>query len=118
MSFNLNEHKSNYIDEPGMYDVTITNSKDDYTKSSKPCIAVKFETADNKMTTCLYVEAVYSKLYRLALAAGLTEQQRAYFAPEMLIGRRVKINVIRSDKGINVAEAFAIDSPNNDEMPF
>jgi hypothetical protein len=117
---NLNEHQSSYIDQPGLYEVKITAAQDDYTKSGKNCVAVKFETADGKAISCNYVEAVYWKLFRLAQAAGLTEQERGKFEPKMLINRKIQIKVTADDQGrCNVSEAFSVGNVNNsDDMPF
>ena len=57
---NLNKYQSTYIDQPGMYEVTITESKNDYTRSGKECVFVKFETNKKQAITCSYVEAVFS----------------------------------------------------------
>ena len=104
----LNKYQSTYIDQPGMYEVTITEAKNDYTKSGKECVFVRFETEKNQAITCNYVEAVYFKLFRLAQSAGLTESQRANFEPDMLVGKRVKINVISNDNGyVNVGEVYS-----------
>lgn len=104
----LNKYQSTYIDQPGMHEVTITEAKNDYTRSGKECVFVRFETEKNQAITCSYVEAVYFKLFRLAQAAGLTESQRANFEPDMLVGKRVKINVISDDNGrVNVGEVYS-----------
>ena len=58
---NLNKYQSTYIDQPGMYVVTITESKNDYTRSGKECVFVRFETDKNQAITCSYVEAVFFK---------------------------------------------------------
>lgn len=121
---NLNKYQSMYIDQPGMYEVTITEAKNDYTRSGKECVFVRFETEQNQSITCSYVEAVYFKLFRLAQSAGLTESQRANFEPDMLIGKTVKINVISDDSGrINVGEVYSASlsstaSESGDAMPF
>ena len=121
---NLNKYQSTYIDQPGMYEVTITEAKNDYTRSGKECVFVRFETEQNQAITCSYVEAVYFKLFRLAQSAGLTESQRANFEPDMLIGKSVKINVISDDNGrVNVGEVYSASlsgtvSESNDAMPF
>ena len=47
---NLNKYQSTYIDQPGMYEVTITEAKNDYTRSGKECVFVKFETEKNQAT--------------------------------------------------------------------
>lgn len=120
----LNKYQSMYIDQPGMYEVTITEAKNDYTRSGKECVFVRFETEQNQSITCSYVEAVYFKLFRLAQSAGLTESQRANFEPDMLIGKTVKINVISDDSGrINVGEVYSASlsstaSESGDAMPF
>lgn len=120
----LNKYQSMYIDQPGMYEVTITEAKNDYTRSGKECVFVRFETEKNQSITCSYVEAVYFKLFRLAQSAGLTESQRANFEPDMLIGKTVKINVISDDSGrINVGEVYSASlsstaSESGDAMPF
>lgn len=120
---NLNEHKSTFISNAGSYNVTITAAQDDYTKGGKECVAVRFETDDNQAINCNYVEAVYWKLFRLAQAAGLTEQQRAAFEPSMLIGKSVMIKVMADEQGrCNVAEAFSTATPtapqNSPDIPF
>lgn len=121
---NLNKYQSMYIDQPGMYEVTITEAKNDYTRSGKECVFVRFETEKNQSITCSYVEAVYFKLFRLAQSAGLTESQRANFEPDMLIGKTVKIKVISDDSGrINVGEVYSASlsgtaSESGDAMPF
>ena len=121
---NLNKYQSTYIDQPGMYVVTITEAKNDYTRSGKECVFVRFETEQNQAITCSYVEAVYFKLFRLAQSAGLTESQRANFDPGMLIGKSVKINVISDDNGrVNVGEVYSASlsstaSESGDAMPF
>ncbi len=121
---NLNKYQSTYIDQPGMYVVTITEAKNDYTRSGKECVFVRFETDKNQAITCSYVEAVYFKLFRLAQSAGLTESQRANFEPDMLIGKSVKINVISDDNGrVNVGETYSASlsgtaSESGDAMPF
>lgn len=120
----LNKYQSTYIDQPGMYEVTITEAKNDYTRSGKECVFVRFETEKNQAITCSYVEAVYFKLFRLAQAAGLTENQRANFEPDMLVGKMVKINVISDDNGrVNVGEIYSASvsdaaSKSNEAMPF
>ena len=121
---NLNKYQSTYIDQPGMYEVTITEAKNDYTRSGKECVFVRFETEQNQAITCSYVEAVYFKLFRLAQSAGLTESQRANFDPGMLIGKSVRINVISDDNGrVNVGEVYSSSlsgkaSESDDAMPF
>jgi hypothetical protein len=121
---NLNKYQSTYIDQPGMYEVTITEAKNDYTRSGKECVFVRLETEKNQAITCSYVEAVYFKLFRLAQAAGLTESQRANFEPDMLVGKRVKINVISDDNGrVNVGEVYSASvsdaaSKSYEVMPF
>lgn len=121
---NLNQYQSTYIDQPGMYEVTITEAKNDYTRSGKECVFVRFETEKNQAITCSYVEAVYFKLFRLAQSAGLTESQRANFEPSMLIGKSVKINVISNDNGhVNVGETYSASPSDtapklNENMPF
>ena len=121
---NLNKYQSTYIDQPGMYEVTITEAKYDYTRSGKECVFVRFETEKSQSITCSYVEAVYFKLFRLAQSAGLTESQRANFDPGMLIGKVVKINVISDDNGrLNVGEVYSAslsgtESESHDAMPF
>ena len=120
---NLNKYQSTYIDQPGMYVVTITEAKNDYTRSGKECVFVRFETEKSQAITCSYVEAVYFKLFRLAQSAGLTESQRANFEPDMLIGKTVKINVIDDNGRINVSETYSASlsgtaSESNDAMPF
>ena len=121
---NLNKYQSTYIDQPGMYEVTITEAKYDYTRSGKECVFVRFETEQNQAIICSYVEAVYFKLFRLAQSAGLTESQRANFDPSMLIGKSVKINVISDDNGrVNVGETYSASlsctaSESDDAMPF
>ena len=121
---NLNKYQSMYIDQPGMYVVTITEAKNDYTRSGKECVFVRFETEKNQTITCSYVEAVFFKLFRLAQSAGLTESQRANFDPGMLIGKTVKINVISDDSGrVNVGEVYSASqsgtaSESHDAIPF
>jgi hypothetical protein len=120
---NLNKYQSTYIDQPGMYEVTITEAKNDYTRSGKECVFVRLETEKNQAITCSYVEAVYFKLFRLAQAAGLTESQRANFEPDMLVGKRVKINVISDDNGrVNVGEVYSASvsdaASKYESMPF
>ena len=120
---NLNEHQSTFISEPGIYPCTITVAQDDYTKSGKECVALKFETDDNRAIGCSYVEAVFWKLFRVAQAAGLSEKQRSEFEPKMLLGKQVKVKVVADDQGrCGVSEVFAIDTPNkpksNDDIPF
>ena len=120
----LNKYQSTYIDQPGMYEVTITEAKNDYTRSGKECVFVRFETEKSQSITCSYVEAVYFKLFRLAQSVGLTESQRANFEPGMLIGKSVKINVISDDNGrVNVGEVYSASLPgtawiSGDAMPF
>lgn len=120
----LNKYRSTYIDQPGMYEVTITEAKNDYTRSGKECVFVKFETEKNQVIQCSYVEAVFFKLFRLAQSAGLTESQRTNFEPEMLIGKMVKINVISDDNGrVNVGEVYSASQSgtafeSDDAMPF
>ena len=121
---NLNKYQSTYIDQPGMYVVTITEAKNDYTRTGKECVFVRFETEKSQSITCSYVEAVYFKLFRLAQSAGLTESQRANFDPGMLIGKVVKINVISDDNGrLNVGEVYSASlsgtaSKSGDATPF
>lgn len=120
----LNKYQSMYIDQPGVYEVTVTESKNDYTRSGKECVFVRFETDKNQAITCSYVEAVYFKLFRLAQSAGLTESQRANFEPDMLVGKRVKINVISDENGrVNVGEVYSASlsgtaSESYETMPF
>lgn len=108
MGRNLEKYKSSYIDEPGEYEVTIAEAKDDYTRSSKECVFVKFETDDNRTIACSYVEAVYFKLRKLAKDAGLTESQRKNFDPAMLVGKQLRIHVIESNGRMNVNDTSAI----------
>lgn len=121
---NLNQYQSTYIDQPGMYEVTITESKNDYTRSGKECVFVRFETNKKQAITCSYVEAVFFKLFRLAQSAGLTESQRDNFEPQMLIGKSVKINVVSDDNGrVNVGEVYSASlsgtaSESYETMPF
>ena len=121
---NLNKYQSTYIDQPGMYVVTITEAKNDYTRTGKECVFVRFETEKSQAITCSYVEAVFFKLFRLAQSAGLTESQRANFDPDMLIGKSVKINVTSDDNGrLNVGEVYSAslsgtESESHDAMPF
>lgn len=120
----LNKYQSTYIDQPGMYEVTITEAKNDYTRSGKECVFIRFETEKNQAITCSYVEAVFFKLFRLAQSAGLTESQRANFEPDMLVDKRVKINVVSDDNGrVNVGETYSVSvsgaAPKlNENMPF
>ena len=120
----LNKYQSTYIDQPGMYEVTITEAKNDYTRSGKECVFVRFETDGYQVIEVRYVEVVYFKLFRLAQSAGLTESQRANFEPGMLIGKTVKINVISDDNGrVNVGEVYSASlsgtaSESDDAMPF
>ncbi len=121
---NLNKYQSTYIDQPGMYEVIITEAKYDYTRSGKECVFVRFETEKSQSITCSYVEAVYFKLFRLAQSAGLTESQRSNFDPDMLIGKSVKINVTSDDNGrLNVGEVYSASlsgtaSESYETMPF
>ena len=121
---NLNDYASTHIDQPGQYVVTISECKNDYTRSGKECVFVKFETAENQTIVSSYVEATYWKLYKLAVAAGLTEEERDRFfdEPELLIGKQVIIDVIRNNAGyLNVNEAYPIKKEERNQysdVPF
>ena len=121
---NLNDYASTHIDQPGQYVVTISECKNDYTRSGKECVFVKFETAENQTIVSSYVEATYWKLYKLAVAAGLTKEERDRFfdEPELLIGKQVIIDVIRNNAGyLNVNEAYPIKKEERNQysdVPF
>lgn len=120
----LNDYASTRIEKPGKYLVTITECKNDYTRSGKECVFVRFETLENQTIVCSYVDTTYWKLYRLAVAAGLTKEERDRFfdEPELLIGKEVIIDVIENNAGyINVNEAYPVKKNENislDEVPF
>ena len=120
----LNQYQSTFINTPGLYDVRIVEAKNDYTRGGRECVAVRFETDNNQTISCVYVESVYWRLFRLAQAAGLSQQQRAAFEPKMLIGKNVKINVVADGQNrVNVSEVFAADSApaktaTDNDMPF
>ena len=120
----LNDYASTRIEEPGRYFATIIECKNDYTRSGKECVFVRFETPENQTIVCSYVDTTYWKLYRLAVAAGLTKEERDRFfdEPELLIGKEVIIDVIENNAGyINVNEAYPVkknDKISLDEVPF
>jgi hypothetical protein len=78
----LNDYASTRIEEPGRYFATVIECKNDYTRSGKECVFVRFETPENQTIVCSYVDSSYWKLYRLAVAAGLTEEERDRFFDE------------------------------------
>ena len=121
---NLNDYASTRIEEPGRYFATVIECKNDYTRSGKECVFVRFETPENQTIVCSYVDSSYWKLYRLAVAAGLTEEERDRFfdEPELLIGKQVIIDVIRNNAGyLNVNEAYPIKKEERNQysdVPF
>ena len=121
---NLNDYASTRIEEPGRYFATIIECKNDYTRSGKECVFVRFETPENQTNVCSYVDSSYWKLYRLAVAAGLTEEERDRFfdEPELLIGKQVIIDVIRNNAGyLNVNEAYPVKKEERNQytdVPF
>ena len=121
---NLNDYASTRIEEPGRYFATIIECKNDYTRSGKECVFVRFETPENQTIVCSYVDSSYWKLYRLAVAAGLTEEERDRFfdEPELLIGKQVIIDVIRNNAGyLNVNEAYPVKKEERNQytdVPF
>ena len=120
----LNDYASTRIEEPGRYFATVIECKNDYTRSGKECVFVRFETPENQTIVCSYVDSSYWKLYRLAVAAGLTEEERDLFfdEPELLIGKQVIIDVIRNNAGyLNVNEAYPIKKEERNQysdVPF
>jgi len=120
----LNDYASTRIEEPGRYFATIIECKNDYTRSGKECVFVRFETPENQTIVCSYVDSSYWKLYRLAVAAGLTEEERDRFfdEPELLIGKQVIIDVIRNNAGyLNVNEAYPVKKEERNQytdVPF
>jgi len=113
---NLNDYASTHIDQPGQYVVTISECKNDYTRSGKECVFVKFETAENQTIVSSYVEATYWKLYKLAVAAGLTKEERDRFfdEPELLIGKQVIIDVTINNAGyLGVNDAYPVRKEKN-----
>ena len=120
----LNDYASTRIEEPGRYFATVIECKNDYTRSGKECVFVRFETPENQTIVCSYVDSSYWKLYRLAVAAGLTEEERDRFfdEPELLIGKQVIIDVIRNNAGyLNVNEAYPIKKEERNQysdVPF
>ena len=75
---NLNKYQSTYIDQPGMYEVTITEEKT-IIRPGKECVFVILETEKRKTKQLYSMWKQYFK-FRLAQSAGLTESQRANFA--------------------------------------
>jgi len=120
----LNDYASTRIEEPGRYFATVIECKNDYTRSGKECVFVRFETPENQTIVCSYVDSSYWKLYRLAVAAGLTEEERDRFfdEPELLIGKQVIIDVIRNNAGyLNVNEAYPVKKEERNQytdVPF
>ena len=113
---NLNDYESTHIDQPGQYVVTVSECKNDYTRSGKECVFVKFETAENQTIVSSYVEATYWKLYKLAVAAGLTKEERDRFfdEPELLIGEQVIIDVTINNAGyLGVNDAYPVRKEKN-----
>lgn len=121
---NLNDYASTRIEEPGKYFATVIECKNDYTRSGKECVFVRFETPENQTIVCSYVDTTYWKLYRLAVAAGLTKEERDRFfdEPELLIGKEVIIDVIENNAGyINVNEAYPVKKEERNQytdVPF
>ena len=120
----LNDYASTRIEEPGRYFATVIECKNDYTRSGKECVFVRFETPENQTIVCSYVDTTYWKLYRLAVAAGLTKEERDRFfdEPELLIGKQVIIDVIKNNAGyINVNEAYPVKKEEKNQysdVPF
>ena len=85
---------------------------------------MRFETPENQTIVCSYVDTTYWKLYRLAVAAGLTKEERDRFfdEPELLIGKQVIIDVIKNNAGyINVNEAYPVKKEEKNQysdVPF
>ena len=107
----LNDYASTRIEEPGRYFATVIECKNDYTRSGKECVFVRFETPENQTIVSSYVEATYWKLYKLAVAADLTEEERDRFfdEPELLIGKQVIIDVTINNAGyIGVSDAYPV----------
>ena len=119
----LQNENSNYIDQPGQYEATITEATQGYDINSDETVSVVY-TADNESTIkCRYTnnKSWGWKLAKLCRACGLTDAQLLNFSPQMITGKRVMITVKKEagDKYPNVWEVEAIpaDAPMPEYAP-
>lgn len=111
-----------FIEGSGKHHVTVLDAKNDYTKNGAECVSITFVDQHGRTISTCYTEKMYWKLDHLAQAAGLTEDQRKTFEPEMLLRKSVVIETVKNDKYTNVGNVFSVVSATNtnysEDMPF
>jgi hypothetical protein len=112
MPVDLNQYTS-FITEEGRFATTITEAKEDFTKSGENCITTTFTTPEGSaFTTQFQMNEKWGwKLKKLAEAARLSQSEISNFEPEMLVGKSVDIVLERGEKYLNLKTTLRSETP-------
>lgn len=120
--------ESNYLDQPGIYNLAIVATENHIFKSGSTGFAIKMRDEYGRQISdrVVVTEKTLWKIKQIANAAGLTPEEQARFQHKMLIGKSVKCTCKLDDENYlrvdNYSTADAeIDAPplkDKDDVPF
>lgn len=118
MPTDLNQYTS-FITEEGRFSTTVTEAKEDFTKSGENCITTTFTTPEGSaFTTQFQMNEKWGwKLKKLAEACKLSPAEISNFEPDMLIGKSVDIVLVRGEKYLNIHNTLRSELPASAPAP-
>lgn len=119
---------SDYINQPGEYDVQITAAKAHYGKTNgTPGVRYSIMTQDRRRTTIDFylTDAAKPRLRSFAAACGMTPDQMKNFNPADLVNRQVTITFEAQDNSTYLdaktwkeCSPFVLDPEPQDDLPY
>lgn len=116
---NILENEGKYIDQPGQYEMIISEATQGYDKNGEEYVTVVYTAENDKTFKTNYTnnKSWGFKLAKLCRSCGLTDSQLMNFSPNMIVNKRVRVTLTINPKDGKLAAWDAMPTSYSAAMP-